>query len=346
MRQLKSTLGAAAIALIAGAANAQEVTLNLHQFLPATSVVPADILYVWADKIEAESGGRIKVERFASMALGGAPQELMDQAIDGVADIIWTAVGYTPGRFPSTEVFELPFIVEDAAAASCAFWTMFDDQMRDEFADVRVLGTWVHGPGLFHTADPVKVPADLAGMKIRGGSRLVNQLLERTGATPVGMPVPGVPEALSKGVIDGATLPWEVTDTIKVAELIENHTEFEGSALYNLTFVMVMNNDAYDAMPADLQAIIDDNSGLNFSVFAGTTQQAADAPGRAIAEELGNSIVTIDAETSASDWRPIVQPIYAEWVADMAALDKDGQAMVDEARGLMAGSCAGALSDF
>ncbi|HMB75288.1 MAG TPA: TRAP transporter substrate-binding protein, partial [Kiloniellaceae bacterium] len=196
-------LGATAMtAMAAGGAFAQDVTLKLHQFLPPQANVPAKILDVWADKVEADSDGRIKIDRFPAMQLGGTPPELLDQAIDGVADIVWTVVGYTPGRFPSTEVFELPFIVEDARAASCAYWTMFEEHMRDtEFAGVKILGTWVHGPGMFHTADPVETPGDLQGMKIRGGSRLVNELLKLSGATPVGMPVPAVSEALSKGVI-------------------------------------------------------------------------------------------------------------------------------------------------
>jgi TRAP-type C4-dicarboxylate transport system substrate-binding protein len=346
MTKMKTALGAAALAMTASGVLAQEVTLNMHQFLPAQANVPKLILDVWADKIEAASEGRIKIERFASMALGGTPPELMDQAVDGVADIVWTVVGYTPGRFPSTEVFELPFMVEDARAASCAYWTMYDANMREEFSDVHILGTWVHGPGMFHTADPVEVPADLEGMKIRGGSRLVNQLLELTGATPVGMPVPAVPEALSKGVIDGTTIPWEVTAALKVSELVENHTEFEGPALYNLTFVLAMNNDAYNNMPADLQAVMDANSGLAFSVFAGGTQSDADGPAREVAVELGNNIITVDAATAQSDWLPVVQPIYAGWIADMAEQGHDGQAMINEARALMSGTCAGATADF
>jgi TRAP-type C4-dicarboxylate transport system substrate-binding protein len=321
---------------------AQEVTLRLHQFLPAQANVPALVLDVWADQVEEASGGRIEIERYPSMQLGGSPPELMDQAIDGVADIVWTVVGYTPGRFPSTEVFELPFMVADARAASCAYWTMYEESMQEEFSAVHLLGTWVHGPGMFHTADPVEHPSDLEGMQIRGGSRLVNQLLELTGATPVGMPVPAVTEALSRGVLDGTTIPWEVTTALRVPELVTNHTEFEGNALYNLTFVLAMNNDAYNAMPEDLRTILDENSGMEFSVFAGGTQADADGPARQVAVDLGNNIITIDEATAQSEWMPVVEPIYAQWVADMSAAGYDGQALIDRARELMSGDCANA----
>ena len=329
--------GAAALAMGLGAAPAmaQDVTLRLHQFLPPQANVPKLVLDVWADKVEADSEGRIKVERYPSMQLGGTPPELMDQAIDGVADIVWTVVGYTPGRYPSTEVFELPFMMTNARAASSAYWQMFEKYMKDtEFKDVHILGTWVHGPGLIHTNKEVRTPEDMQGLKIRGGSRLANRLLEITGATPIGMPVPAIPEGLSKGVIDGTTIPWEVTAALKVPELVGNHTEFTGNALYVLTFVLAMNKDKYDSMPADLQKVIDDNSGLEFSIFAGGTQEDSDGPARQLAVDRGNNIVTLNAEETQV-WKDAAQPIYDEWVADMQTKGIDGQALIDEARALM-----------
>ena len=327
--------GVALAAVTATGAMAQEVTLKLHQFLPAQANVPKLILDVWADNVEKDSEGRIKVDRFPSMKLGGTPPELIDQAIDGIADVVWTVVGYTPGRFPTTEVFELPFFVTDARAASSAYWQMFETHMKDtEFADVKILGTWVHGPGMFHTNKPVTKPSDLQGMKIRGGSRLVNQLLELAGATPVGMPVPAISEALSNGVLDGTTIPWEVTPALKVPELVKNHTEFEGPALYTLTFVLAMNKDKYESLPDDLKAVIDKNSGLEFSVFAGGTQADADGPARQVAVDLGNNVTTL-SEADAAEWRTVVEPIYDTWVKEMSEKGIDGQALIDEARALM-----------
>tara|TARA_R110000765_G_scaffold74047_2_gene145099 strand:- start:1139 stop:2176 length:1038 start_codon:yes stop_codon:yes gene_type:complete len=335
-RAFMGIAGAAlAIGLSTTGAFAQEVTLRMHQFLPPQANVPKLILDVWADKVEADSKGRIKIERYPSMQLGGKPPELMDQAIDGVADIVWTVVGYTPGRYPSTEVFELPFMVKDARAASSAYWQMFEKHMKDtEFKDVHILGTWVHGPGMLHTNKEVRSPDDMQGLKIRGGSRLVNELLEITGATPVGMPVPAIPEGLSKGVIDGTTIPWEVTSALKVPELVKNHTEFTGAALYDLTFVLAMNKDKYESLPDDLKKVIDDNSGLEFSIFAGGTQSDADGPARQAAVDMGNNIVTLNEEETQV-WRDASQPIYDSWVAEMNDKGIDGQALIDEARSLM-----------
>ncbi|MEM9604174.1 MAG: TRAP transporter substrate-binding protein [Pseudomonadota bacterium] len=341
----RSVLGGAALAaLTATSASAADVTLKLHQFLPSQANVPKLILDVWADKVEESSGGKLKIDRFPTMQLGGRPPELMDRVIDGVDDIVWTVVGYTPGRFPSTEVFELPFMVSDARAASCAYWKMYETHMADgEFKDVKILGTWVHGPGMFHTMDPVETPADLEGMKIRGGSRLVNELLKATGATPVGMPVPAVPEALSKGVIDGTTIPWEVTPALKVPDLVENHTEFEGNALYTLTFVLAMNKAKYDGLSDELKAAIDANSGLNLSIFAGGTQADADGPAREVAVENGNNIITV---SDTSEWQSVAAPIYDTWVADLGSKGMDGQALIDEAKALMGGDCMGATASM
>lgn len=336
-RTFISVFGGAAMALGLGAnAMAADFEYNLQSFLPARATIPAKIIDVWADKVEAASAGRVKINRFPSMQLGGKPPQLIDQVLDGALDITWNVVGYTPGRFPSTEVFELPFLVNDARAASAAYWQMMQQHMeKTEFSSLKVLGTWVHGPGMFHTNKPVATPSDLNGMKIRGGSRQVNALLNQLGATPVGMPVPAVPEALSKGVIDGTTIPWEVTRALKVPELVQNHTEFTGPMLYTITFVLAMNKDKFNALPADLQKVFDDNSGLEFSVFAGGTMQDADGPSRKLAVDRGNNIITLDAAQSA-EWAKAAAPVYDAWLAEMKDRNIDGQALIDQAKALMA----------
>lgn len=333
-----AVLCAAGASLNVGAVMAADdvITLKLHQFLPAPATAPKQILQIWGDKVEKASGGKLKIDHFPSMQLGGKPPQLMDQVTDGVVDIVWTVVGYTPGRFPRTEVFELPFISPSAEATSAAYWELFEKDMKnEEFKDLHVLGTWVHGPGAIHSADPVKVPADLNGQKIRGATRTINMMLTELGATPVGMPVPAVSEALSKGVINGSTIPWEVAGSLKISELVNNHTEFTGNALYTLTFVMAMNKDKYESLPDDLKKVIDDNSGAAFSANAGKIMEAADGPVRAAAVENGNNIMVLDAEQSAA-WAKAAQPVYDKWAADMDSKGYDGKALIAEAKALIA----------
>ncbi|MDN2566221.1 TRAP transporter substrate-binding protein [Aquibium sp. A9E412] len=338
IRKLALAGAVAAAGWLAAAAPslAQEVTLKLHQFLPPQANVPAHVLDPWADGVEADSDGRIKIERYPAMALGGTPPQLMDQAIDGVVDIVWTVVGYTPGRFPRVEVFELPFMMTNAEATSRAYWDLYEKEMKDtDFENVHIIGTWVHGPGVIHSSSPISGLDDLQGKKLRAPTRVITGMLEELGATAVGMPVPAIPEALSKGVIDGCVIPWEVTPALKVPELVQNHTEFGGDrALYTTAFVLAMNKDKYESLPDDLKAVLDANSGQEFSAFAGRTQAEWDAPGRRMAVENGNNIIELDAEEVAR-WREAAEPVYDRWVAEMEEKGIDGQALIDEARALI-----------
>ena len=328
--------GAALATGLAAPAAAQEVTLTLHQFLPAQANVPKYVLDVWADKVEADSDGRIKIDRFPSMQLGGTPPELYDQVVDGVADIIWTVAGYTPGRFPRAEVFELPFIMTNAEAASRAYWDLYESDMKDaDYADVHMIGVWVHGPGMIHSSEPITSVDDLNGVKLRAPTRTTNMLFKELGATPVGMPVPAIPEALSKGVIDATVIPWEVTGALKVPELVSNHTEFGDAALYTTSFVFAMNKDKYDSLPDDLKAVIDANSGADFSAFAGKTMAAYDAPSREMAVELGNNIVELSPEQVA-EWEAAAAPVYDHWKAEMEAAGIDGADLIERAQALIA----------
>ncbi len=336
----RTVLGLAAAVLAAGLSTsmalAADVTLRLHQFLPAQANVPKNIIIPWMEKVMAESGGRIEIQHFPAMQLGGTPPGLIDQAIDGVADIVWTVAGYTPGRFSRTEVFELPFMMTNAEATSHAYWDMAEKYMiDDDFKDFHIIGVWVHGPGLIHSKDPITSVADLNGVKLRAPTRVTNQMFSTLGATAVGMPVPAVPEALSKGVIDATVIPWEVTGALKVPELVHNHTEFGDASLYTTTFLFAMNKDRYDALPDDLKAVLDANSGAEFSAFAGKQMQIDDAPGRAAAVALGNNIITLTPD-QVQEWRDASAGTIDAWVAEMDGKGLDGTGLLAEAEALIA----------
>ena len=193
-----------------------------------------------------------------------------------------------------------------------------------------------HGPGLLHVrGEPIRALDDLAGKKLRGPTRVITQMLAQLGAEPIGMPVPAVPEALSKGVIDGTVIPWEVTVPLKVSELVDSHTTVSGShGLYTATFAFAMNRASYDALPDDLKKVIDDNSGIGAAALFGKAMDAGDAKGLELAQATGKPIITLD-ETETERWRQAAQPVIDAWIAEMEGKGFDARGMIDEARALI-----------
>ncbi|PPE64903.1 TRAP transporter substrate-binding protein [Caldimonas caldifontis] len=338
---MKTLLKTCAVALTAAfglAAQAQDVTLRVHHFWPAQAMPPTKVLMPWCDKIAAESNNRMKCQIFPAMQLGGTPAQLIDQARDGVVDIAFTLPGYTAGRFPIMEVFELPFMIRSAEAGAQAAWEFYEKYGQKEFASVKPLMFSVHEPGYVHTRDKqIRTLADFKGLKMRAPTRQTNRLLASLGASPVGMPLPAVAEAVNKGVIDGFVLPWEVIPSVRLHEMVKFHTETPDNrpALYTSVFVLAMNPAKYNSLPADLKAIIDRNSGAGFSASAGRTWDAARAPGRKPAEDRGNTFYTLPNE-EVDNWIKASAPLYDDWVAAMDKAGLPGKQMLEDARAMIA----------
>ena len=316
----------------------QTVTLKFHTFMAPMSNVWLTMHKPWMDKVEKDSGGRIKFEAYPAMQLGGTPVQLYDQARDGVVDIIWTLPANTAGRFPRIEVFELPFMMNNAEATSKAYWEYFQTQCPDEFKETQVIALHVHGPGMFHSVNKqIKSAADLKGMKVRGPTRQITKMLGSVGATPVGMPLPQIPDALSKGTIEACVIPWEVVPSVKVHELTKFHSEFDNSsgALYTTTFVMAMNKAKYEGLAPDLKKVIDANSGMAASAWLGKTQQGNDPIGRKAAVDRGNTIYQFTA-AQREEFVKLSSHVDEEWIADMDKRGFKGKALFDTAKALIA----------
>lgn len=334
----RTTLLATVAALCLGtAATAQEVTLRVHHFLSADAPIQTGVLEPWERMVEEQSGGRIDVQIYPSMQLGGKPPQLFDQARDGVVDVAWTLFGYTPGRFPVSEVFELPFVSGSAAETTAALQEYQAKYMGDELAGVHPL--LIHAPSAYklHTKDKaVASLADLAGLKVRAPSRTMTDGLNALGATAVGMPVPEVPQALTSGVIDGAVIPWEVFGSLRIESVTRNHTEFgtENGGLSSAVMALVMNQAVYDGLPDDLKKVIDDNSGAALATLAGTAFDEAERAERQKAVDAGNTI-TVIPEDNLAEWRDASQPVIDAWVKTMTDAGHNGQAMLDDARAML-----------
>lgn len=335
---LGATLGAtlALPALIRPAGAQEALTLRLHHFLPAVSNVHRFFLQPWAQKVQQESEGRLRIQIFPAMQLGGAPPQLFDQARDGVADIIWTLPGNTPGRFPRIEVFELPFVSHKRAIANClAIQEFADAELRDEFREVHPICVWGHDQGLIHARREVRTMEDLRGLKLRFPTRLTGEALRALGAAPVGMPVPQVPEAMSQGVIDGAVVPWEVVPSIRLQEMVKYHTEIPGSpTFYIATFILAMNRAKYEGLPEALRKVLDANSGLAAARMAARPWDERGPVVEAEVKKRGNQ-VTVIAEAEKARWVEATKPVIDGWLAQMKERGIDGDALLGRARALV-----------
>ena len=336
-RRLFTTLAAGMALASAATAQAQEVTLKVHHFWNTQAMASTQVINPWCDNVAKASAGRIKCQVFPAMSMGGTPPQLVDQVKDGVADVVVTLPGYTAGRFPALEVFELPFMTNSAEAGARAAWDYLQKYASKEFPGTKILAIWVHDEGYIHSRDkPIKTLADFKGLKMRAPTRQTNKLLASLGASPVGMPLPAIVDAVGKGTIDGFLLPWEVMPSLKLHEMVKYHSETDPSrpALYSAVFVFAMNQARYDSLPAELKKVIDDHSGAVLSQSIGKTWDNSQAAGRKLAQDRGNQFHTIPASELQS-WVQAASPLYRDFVADMDKKGLPGQQMLQDARELL-----------
>lgn len=330
--------GAVAATAIAGTAFAQEYTFKLHHMLGAKAPAQTNMLEPWVKQVEENSGGRVKIEIYPAMTLGGTPPELVQQARDGVVDLVWTVNGYTPGLFPRTEVFELPSIYNgDISAANLAMYEMFEDQLKDDYKGLEVMWLHVHAGQAIMTVDKeVRSPADLAGMKMRIPTRTGAWVIEALGATPLAMPVPEVPSALSKKVVDATLLPWEIVPPLKLYEQIDYFIEgANNERLGTTSFQVSMNQARWDSLPEDIQKAFKDASGPDWWAEVGNIWRGGDDFGIKLATDNGKTHVML-TESEVAAFMEALAPVEQRWIEEVGGKGIDAEALVENAKRLIA----------
>lgn len=321
----------------AQAASAQDYTLRVHHFVGPTSVQQTVVMEPWAEAVMKDSNGRIKVEIYPAMQLGGTPPQLYDQVRDGVVDVVWTLPGYSGNRFLLSQVFELPFMVTTAEATTLAYQEFGEKHLGgSDFKDVHVLVYHTAARFKFHMIRaPIRTVEDFKGRRIRATNRPMGNTLAALGATPVFMPVPAVPESLSKGVVEGAVLPWEIVTPLRVYELTNHHSLIETDrGFIAAAFLYAMNKRKYDSMPKELRDVIDRHSGMAMAKRLGPAYDEVEVVGRGLAEKRGNSFNVIDPAEVAK-MEAAAQPAIEEWVREVTKRGHDGEALLAEARALI-----------
>jgi TRAP-type transport system periplasmic protein len=317
-------------------ADAPPIILKLHHSFSAVSGVHDKFLVPWARKVETESDGRIRLDLFPSMQLGGAPAALLDQARDGSSDIVWAAPSLTPGRFAKIETFELPFLPSRRALVSSKALTAFAAaNLQDEFRDFYPICFSCSDSAVIHASRPVRTTEDMKDFKLHVQTRLAGEAMRALGAHPVMMPSGQLPVAITEHVVDGCLDPWHLVPSLRLNDLLRSHTEFSDRAPSASTYVLAMNKASYDRLPRELKSVIDGNSGQVAAAMAGAMwdQQAAAVANMVV--ERGDLIVTLLPEAVAR-WRKATEPVIDAWRKELKEQKIDGAKLIAAANALLA----------
>ena len=315
-------------------ATAADYKFKFHHFLGSNSFWQTQILQPWVDEIERNSNGRISIEIFPSMTLGGRPPELVQQARDGVVDIIWTVNGYTPGMFPRSEVFELPTVfTNDPEPVNLALFDLFESELKPDYSGLEVMFLSVHAGNAIHMRNQaVRTPSELVGKKIRTPSRTGAWSIEALGGIPVAMPVPELPQSLQKGVVDGAFVPWEIIPALQLQHQTKFQIEgFKNERIGSLLFQTSMNKARWNDLPDDIQKIFKDASGPEWWAEIGQKLKQGEKEGIKIAIDSGNTHIILN-EDETSQFTNILSSVVERWIKNVAKKNIDGKALVNKAR--------------
>jgi TRAP-type transport system periplasmic protein len=326
----KVALIATAAAVLSVPAFAQQTaTLKVHSFSSTLAPEAVHHMLPLIEKLAKDSGGRLKLEFYPSMQLGGKASDLIQQMEDGVVDIVITIPGLTPGRFAGLEGTELPFTNVGTSAGQTPALLEWTNKwlMTNDFKNIKILHIHTTDGAVLHTrGKPVKTLADFKGMKVRVPGRFVGEAIKLLGGTPVGVPLGGVYEALERGQIDAMTINWAIMTPYKFQEVTKFHLE---TSIYQNAIMSLMRQASYDKLPADLKKVIDDNIGIPYSVGIAKKIDELTAPAKQAITGHGNTLYGL-TEAERLSWINAVKPVYALWIGEMNRRGLPGQAMFDD----------------
>ncbi|WP_439239220.1 TRAP transporter substrate-binding protein [Lonepinella sp. BR2919] len=313
------------------------VVLKIGHFLPALSTMHKQVLEPWCQDLNNDSQGRISCQLYPSNQLGGTAGQLIDQVRTGVADIVWTAPGYSPGRFKTIEALETPFLLPNAKVGNKVAWEFFQKYAKDtEFKAFKVLSVQTDGGVTFHSNKPLKSVDDLKGNKLRTPTRLASQIIQALGGSAISIAPSQVAESISKGVVDGAMGAWEVVPPTKLDEVTKYHVmPTAGQPFPTVTVLtLVMNQKKYDSLPVDLKAIVDKHSGDTLIERITTAWEKAEQEARDKTLATGGVINEFGAEHTVQ-MQQLTEKVTQSWIESINKSGQSGQQLIDEIKNMV-----------
>jgi TRAP-type C4-dicarboxylate transport system substrate-binding protein len=296
------------------------INLSFSNLFPP-SHMHSKLIDAFCAEISKRTDGEVSIQHFPGQTLTKGDQ-MYDGVVNGISDIGTSLFAYTRGRFPVMEVVDLPLGYPNGKTATAVINEVYREMKPKELDDVHVLYLHAHGPGLVNSrTKPIRTMDDMKGLKFRA-TGFSAKMVQALGGTPVAMPMPEAYQSLQKGVVDGATYPYEAAKGFRLAEVTKYTTE-NYSMAYTSGFYVVMNKAKWEALPANIQKVFDEVS----AEWAGKTGEAwdeIDKEGKDFFHQQGGESITLSPEESAR-WKKAVEPMQAEYVAAATAKGVDGQ---------------------
>jgi TRAP-type C4-dicarboxylate transport system substrate-binding protein len=326
------TLLALAGALAAGlgaAAQAQTIELKVSHFLPPNHTFQKAMV-AWADELDKASNGRLKLQIYPAGQLGGGPNRQFDAARNGVVDIAISLHGATPGRYSATELVSLPYVVPKggtlSAVTSRRLTELAPTYLAKEHEGLRILWMAVTPPLMFHSKAPLRKVEDFKGIKIRYAGVQFKNLIDALGGVPLPVPPQETQDALSKGIVEAATFPYEGAASFDIGTITRYVLE---PGVSSASFAVVMNPAKYESLPADLKALIDRTTGPAAAEKFGRMWDEAEKEGKQKLLAKGVQVVVF-APTDLQKMKALFAPQIDVAIAEVEKAGKSGRRFYDE----------------
>lgn len=252
----------------ASTASAQTATIKMGNPAPAKSSQIRVVIGPWIERVEKDSGGTLKFQKFWGGSLIRGTRKQFEGIINGIQDAATILPSANKQLFPEMSVFALPYMFEGVGAleTSIAGWKMYEQGLFSGLEKVKLLSfEGIDNAGI-HFRNEVKTLDDIKGLKIRTGGPEEAKSIEELGAVPTALLITQVASALHRGVIDGALSAWSAAKTFRYLPLVKSSLDLP---LGTRNTFMAIRKDAYNALPAKARAAIDKNSGLTLSRIYG-----------------------------------------------------------------------------
>jgi TRAP-type C4-dicarboxylate transport system substrate-binding protein len=296
------------------AVNAQAPELKFSTFPPPAGALNRDLLTPWIKEVNTALGGMASIRLYPGGTLGRDPVQQFKLVRDRVVDIAYVVMDYTPGDFPDSNLFELPFVAESSLEGSVAHWRMYERGLLRGYDKGKFLAGFMIPPQSLHTTGKLPNLAALKGQKVRAAGVYQAATVEVLGATPVtGITIAAAAEALSRGVVQGVLSDWNGMVAFRIGDAAKNHYELPLGAAAAGVF---MNTDSYNALPPKARAILDKYSGEALSRQHGVEFDRQYKENMDKARTQPDHVFVIPNAAERDEVKRRLQPVVDRWAKD------------------------------